>query len=397
MKPFQKVTAVLLAAILLLSTVGCVPTSLTKQWSYKYNDDVLSAQQDIGVYIYALYQAYNQAKTYAEENEDYVEDEPFTDLEITDEDGNTAIASEWIKTEAEKIAVNIIAVDYLVAKHEATYDEATMKSYKSTAQDTWDMGPYASYGYYQPMSSELEPYGVSFNSFFEASYAAQIKQDALFGRMYDKDGVDPASDEELTKHFKKDYVAYSYISVNLYSSGTDESGNSISTAYGKKKMNKIIAAVEDAAKEVNNGSVKPTKALNNLANEYNAVDNLNTETVEALETTETNNEDLAKALKKLDTGEASAVTVGKDGDTPTVYLVIKHNINDYVDEYVKGDDHRASVLSTCKEDDFKKLIEDTTAELLESDALEANTSQLNKYKADLFYVKPEEETEAESE
>ena len=121
MKPFQKITAVVLALVLIASAAGCVPISLTKQWSYKYSDDTLEEELDIGVYIYALYQAYSSAQTYAEESDDYVENEPFTDLEITDDDGNTAVAKDWIKDEAEKIAVSLISIDYLVEEYGATW------------------------------------------------------------------------------------------------------------------------------------------------------------------------------------------------------------------------------------------------------------------------------------
>ena len=239
MKSFKKVIAVLLTAVLLLSTASCVPVSLTKQWSYKYSDDVLTTQQDIGVYIYALYQAYNQAANYAKDAEGYVENKPFTDLKITDDDGNTAVASEWIKSEAEKIAMNTIATDYYVAEYDVTWDAKAMSSAKKTAQDTWDMGPYASYGYYMPMSDELEPYGVSFNSFFTATYESEVKQSALFEKIYGKDGVEEVSDKDLEKYFTKNYVAYSYVPVNLYKTSTDADGNNTNTTFNKKKTNTI--------------------------------------------------------------------------------------------------------------------------------------------------------------
>jgi len=396
MKSFKRIIAVILTAVLLLSTASCVPASLTKQWSYKYNDEVLTSQMDIGVYIYALYQAYNEALTYAEDNKDYVEGEPFTNLEITDEDGNTAVASEWIKTEAEKIAINVLATDYLVAKHGAEWEKEAMDSAKSTAQDTWDMGAYASYGYYSPMADELEPYGISFDSFFAATYQSQIKQDALFGKMYDKDGVEPVSDEELTKFFKESYVAYSYVPVNLYESKTGEDGNATNTAFKENKQTEIKDYLKGLADKVNDGSLKGAKAIEDATAKYKvAEDSVAKDKVELLETAEESNADIAKALKDIKANKATTITVGADGDTPTAYLIVRHEISDYVESYIKDDTNRPQVLSSCKQDDFTALIEKTTEELLKSDALTANTSQLNRYKADMFYVEPEEETTAE--
>lgn len=396
MKPFQKVIAVVLSAILLLSSVSCVPASLTKQWSYQYNDEVLSAKQDIGVYIYALYQAYNSAKTFAQDSKKYDESKSFMDIKITDDEGNKAIASEWIKEEAEKIALNIIATDYLAEKHEASWDEATIKNARDTAQKTWDVGAYASYGYYSPMSKELEPYGVSFESFFTSSYEADVKQTAIFKKLYDKGGEMEVSDKELTEFFVENYVNYSYIPVQMYTSTQDAEGNSTSKAFGKKKIKTIEKSLDKIADQINSGSLKSAKAFEKVQeeNEVSAQSVVN-EKVELFKDIETNNADIAKALKKLKNGKAVAITTGADGDTPTAYLIVKNDIKDSIKAYIKEDTNRTSVLSNCKKDDFVDFIEKTTKEISKSDALTANTAQLDRYDPDMFFVKPEETTSAE--
>ena len=50
MKPFFKVTAFLLAVVMIIFSVGCTPISMNAEWSYRYNDQELA----IGVYIYSL-------------------------------------------------------------------------------------------------------------------------------------------------------------------------------------------------------------------------------------------------------------------------------------------------------------------------------------------------------
>ena len=260
MKPFHKIVAALMAVVLAASVAGCVPFSLSKDWGYKYEDKTLSKEYAIGMYIYSLYQAYNQAKSYAKDVKGYKESESFADLKIKDDDGNKAVAKDWIKDKAEELMLNTIALDYLCKKNKATWDEAEMKSAVSSAKDAWEMGPYASYGYYQPIKDEVEPYGVSLDSYTYLSGKAGVKQSALFSKLYDKDGVEEVSDKELTDHFLKNYVACSYIPVNLYKSSTDADGNSKSEKFSKKKIKEIKSALKELAEDIASGSTTFDKA-----------------------------------------------------------------------------------------------------------------------------------------
>lgn len=394
MKPFQKIIAALLAVILVGATAGCVPASLSKQWSYKYDDSTLSEELDIGVYIYALYQAYNSALTYAQKSDDYKENEPFMDIEIKDDDGNKAVASEWIKDEADKIVMNLIALDYLVEKDGATWDEASMESAEKTAQDTWDMGAYASYGYYSPMSDELEPFGVSFESFNYSSYQANVKQTALFAKLYDKGGLEEVSDQELTDYFTENYVDYSYIPVKMYTSSTDSEGNSTSTSFGEKKINKIVGELEDYAQKLSNGKTDFDKVAKSCEKDYDtATDDEVKAKVSTLTDLENDNADIAKAVKKLGSNKAKVITVGKDGDSPTAYLVVKNNIKDDISEYIENDTNRSSVLSNMKSEDITELLEKTGKKLKKSDALTVNEGAVNRYDPGMFFAK-KESTEA---
>ena len=66
MKNFTKLLAVILCLVIAFSTAAC---SMKPQWSYK--EAGTDTELPIGVYIYALYNAYNQARTYAQETEGY--------------------------------------------------------------------------------------------------------------------------------------------------------------------------------------------------------------------------------------------------------------------------------------------------------------------------------------
>lgn len=397
MKPFKKVIAIVLALVLIASVVGCTPISMSKQWSYDYNDDTLSEQLDIGVYIYSMSQAYNTAKTYAEKSKDYKEGESFLDLEITDDDGNKAVAKDWIKTEAEKISVSLLAIDHLVNKYDATWDEATMSSAIQQSKTAWEMGYYAALGYsqyYQPLKDELEPKGISYDSFEKSSFVASVKQDAIFDALYSEGGEKAVSDKELEKYFLDEYVAYSYIPVNMYTSETNDAGESTSVAFSKKKMDSTVEKLNAYADKLANG-LSIDKVIDGCVKDFDIAESSAVkDTVEMFSTTKSSNADIAKAVKSLNSGEAKVITVGEDSDSPIAYLVFKDDINAKTKDYLKKDSNRDSVLQNMKKDEFTDFIEATTEELLKSDALAKNSGAIDKYDPAMFYEKPEETTAA---
>jgi hypothetical protein len=84
------------------------------------------------------------------------------------------------------------------------------------------------------------------------------------------------------------------------------------------------------------------------------------------------------------------LTVG-EGDSAIYYLIYKNNINDDVDDYVGSETNKSSVLSSMKSEEFSDYIKDLTKEL----DYEANTSVLEKYDPNMFFVKVESTTAAE--
>ena len=93
MKPTVKIGSFFLAAVMALSAVLTTGCSLNKEWSYRTSEKELA----IGVYIYCLDVAFQQAQTKAKELEDYDgTKDKWLDMEITDDDGNTVVARKWI-------------------------------------------------------------------------------------------------------------------------------------------------------------------------------------------------------------------------------------------------------------------------------------------------------------
>ena len=383
MKPFFKVTAFLLAVVMIIFSVGCTPISMNAEWSYRYNDQELA----IGVYIYSLDQAYSQAKGFAQSNENYSTDKSFMDLEITDDDGNKMIAREWILKEADRITKSILVIDDELKKLNVTVGQATLDEAKKTAETAWNVGLYAEYGYFDPMSAVLEPYGISFDSFYKSSYEAMAKQSALFEAIYGKGGTKAVSDEELTKYFTENYTDYSYFAVNLYTSETNEDGSTKNTAFTDDQ----IKAVE---KELNGyvGNIKQGYTYDDVVKAYMDKNKVTTNPTQAgteiLENSSMGSE-IKTTLEKLAEGTATTIKVG-EGETAQMYFIYKGKIADKSKTYFKDANARANVVSNMKAEEFNDYIDN----LVNTIKPEVNKAQIDRYNPDMFFVPVAPTTEA---
>lgn len=355
MKPAIKIGSLLLAVMMVFSVVlsGC---TLNKEWSYKTEEKELA----IGVYIYALDTAYNKAKTYAEKLDDYDSTkDSWLDMEITDDDGNTAVAREWIKDQAEKECLKYLAVEYGLKQEGATVDSATLQAAEEQSKSYWEVGPYASYGYIQPMSDELEKYGISYESFAYCTGEYSANYSALFAALYAEGGSQAVSDDELIKFINENYADYTYFSIPLTESTTDEaSGEEKTVALSDEAAKKITDQLEGYVSDINGG-----KSYDDVISAYMEASGLtddpstpNTEFAEDFSA----GDELKAAYDKLENNKAVMVKVG-EGDTATAYLLYKKDITATSAEYLEQ--NRASVLSKMKTDDFDKYLDEIIEKL----------------------------------
>ncbi len=384
MKPTVKIGSLLLAVVMALSAVFATGCSMGKEWSYKTSDKELA----IGVYIYCLDLAYQQAQTKAKELDDYDgTNDKWLDLEITDDDGNTAVAREWIKDDAQKKCLNFLAVEKGMKDEGASVDEATQQAADEQAKTYWNVGQYANYGYIMPMSKELEPYGISFDSFRYCTSQYSVNYSALFAKLYGEGGSQEVSDSELEEYFIENYVDYSYIPVQLYEASTDEAGESKNVALSSDKIAEYNSEFEGYVKDINDG-----KSYDDVVSAYTekhelsqspAVDN--TEQLESVSA----GDQIKDALKDLGNNKAVTITVG-EGDSGMLYLVYKRNSADSAKDYLESETNRAGVLNTMKKDDFedylKKLVEDLDYE---------KNSAVDGYDPKMFFVAEQPTTAAE--
>lgn len=396
LKRIKKIMAGTVAGALLISATACTPISTKAQWSYKDGDN----EKAIGVYIYAMYNAYNQAKTFAEKADGYKEDESFLDLKIKDDDGKEAVASDWIKERADLTMKQVLFLDKDLDKLGATFDEA---SYEEQAEQDWQLGYmysyYAQYGYgATPEQDILEPYGISKESYMQLQYLTPAKQQRLFDLTYDKGGTEEVSDKELQKYFDDNYTYYTYFTIALSEQTTDAAGQQTTKAYSDKKQKELTKQAETYAENLNKGSDidKECKAyLDSIKSDAKVEDTVqkNCEVLDKDNLSASSvGEDVAKKLVDMKAGDAQSVTVGS-GDSKTLYVVQKLNTKDAEKEYLTKDDStRKGVLQNMKSEDFSDLL-DKNAKAFKC---EINTSVVDRYEPDMFWEEPEETSSSNS-
>ena len=126
MKNFTKILCVVLALVMALSVASC---SLSKQYAYQKD----GVELPIGVYVYYMYSAYNEAQTLAQKSDlydaatgKYDGKKSFLKIEITDEDGNTAVAEDWITDKTKEKLQNAVAIETKFNELGCTVDQAEL-------------------------------------------------------------------------------------------------------------------------------------------------------------------------------------------------------------------------------------------------------------------------------
>lgn len=355
MKNFSKILCVVLALVMALSVASC---SLNKQYAYQKDDIELP----IGVYIYYLYNAYNNAQSYAQKSELYDAEtgkydgkDSFLKMEITDDDGETAVAEEWILNKAQESLKEAVAVYTKFNELGCTLDQTEIDSAKMYYESYWE----------QAYSDQFEAYGISFDSFFQAGYVIPIMENEAFEAEYGTDGPSAVSDEDLTKYFTENYTSYKYFTANLYTTVEEDSdGASETTSVNAPLSEEEIAAYQKdfssyASTLSNGGSFDDIK--DKYMKAYNIAEDPSNEKVEIIDDDTT--DELLSAIKGMESGRAMTIEIGSDEDSKQLYLLYREPIEDRIEEYTDPDQQKNTVLSSMKAEDFEDLLKALADEL----------------------------------
>lgn len=390
MRNFKKLLCVVLVLIVALSAASC---SITPQNLYEKDDVKLP----IGVYIFYLQQAYNEAQSYAQQSDKYDSatgkydgKKSFLKMEITDSDDNTAIAEDWIKDKAKEYTQKAIALCVEFNNLGATVDELGPNDMIS------QISPYAiynsqtgqlDYSLDQKLSDyakSYEQYGIGFESWLMCNSSLDLMKEEAFKMEYAADGPKPVSTDEITKYFTENYYNYTTISAPLYTTEAkkDADGNDTEETENKAMSDKEVKKYEDAFKSYAK-DLKGGKSMDDVVAAYNkAFDAEATANPTVVKIEKDTEDELSKAVLALKEGEATYKIIGDDDTTRMIYLIYRQPIKDKVSEYLDGDTQQNSLLHEMKDDDFDAIIdaiiEDGDAEL---------PSACNSYKPSMFEEK----------
>lgn len=356
MKNFSKILCVVLALVIALSAASC---SLSKQYAYEKDDIKLP----IGVYIYYLYNAYNSAQSYAQKSDLYDAEtgkydgkKSFLKMEITDDDGKTAVAEDWIKDKAAEDTKTAVAIQTKFNDLGCTLDQTEIDSTQSYYKNYWD----------QSYSEMLEPYGISFDSFFLAGYTLPAMENEAFKAEYGTGGPSAVSDEELTKYFKDNYTSYKYFSANLYTTETAENTDGSAETASENiplSADKIAEYQKDfdgyAATLSNGGSYADVVA--EYMKKYAVEEDPTTENVEDID--EESTDEIMKTILDMKDGQAMTVVIGDDDTSKQIYLVYREPIENQVEAYTDPEQHKNDVLSAMKHEEFDEMLKKLAEEM----------------------------------
>ena len=384
MRSAIKISSLLLAVVMLVSTILVSGCSFKPEWSYKTSEKELA----IGVYILAMRSAYTTAEEKAKKLEDYDStSDSWLDMEITDDDGNTEVARTWIKNKAEEQCLEYLAVEKGMSDSGTTVDEAKLDEAEKQAKTAWEVGQQTMYGQMPAAKKSLEKYGVSLASYTYVVADAHQNEETYFDYLYSAGGPKAVSDAELTKYVQDNYVDYSYVSVPLYNSqqaeGSQQPTSAAMSADEKKKVNDKFNGY---VKAINDG-----KSYDDVVSEYMKESGLtespSKDNIEFKDDFSAGDQ-VKAAYEKLQPGKAAVVTVGEDPNA-TLYLVYKKDIKSEAAKYVS--ENRETVLHKAKEKDFedylKKLADDLDYE---------KSSAVDGYDPKMFFEPVQPTTAAKS-
>lgn len=347
MKKLKKFSAVMLAVLLMFGTAAC---SSDKSWAAK-ND---SLTVPIGSYICYLYSEYNNASSKVSDSS-----KPVLSQKIDSKD-----ATSWIREKALTDVKTLFVIDSKMKELGLKLNDSETKTLSSTVSSQWEQ-----YG------TQFEKWGIAESSFSFSFYEEPQKLDKIFLATYGKGGKKAVSDSDLKNYYVKNYNDFSYISMPLYTSSTN---------------GKVTAMTDDAKKKTESefdGYISKIKAgTMTMQQAADAYKTSSKSTSDELQTDMTNlstssyPDSMKKMIGGMKSGEAKVQEVSS-GTTSFYVLVMKNDIEKIIDDDIKDETQRKSLLYTYKSTEFTNEIGKEATALKD---VKTNDSALNSYDPSMF-------------
>lgn len=377
MKIIKKSAAVALCALMAGSALtGCTQATVFGQypndysWSYKDETSTLP----IGAYILYEYMAFSEASTKLNNATG-----DFLGQTLKNDDGKDMIAIDYIATTTDESCKHYLYVNKLFKDMGLKLTPQEIAEYKANTDSTWTS-----------ISTSLESFGVSKDSFVKAYGETNAKIQVIFKALYTEGGEKEVTLDELKKHYTENYVNYSYFSVPLYTETPDEEGN---VATAKLSADDIKAVKADLQKYADD--IKAGKTYDDAVNAYMADYSIEADPTMTATNILKNSalpEDVITALESMKDKEAKYIVVGEDGEAPICYFVYRGDIQNEAKNLETNENIKLAVISEMKNEEFKKdMLEGARAH-----KCQINSEALDKYTPYMFVTEPVTEPATEA-
>lgn len=341
----KRAAALLLAVVLGLSLTGCYNESLT--WAAKNGDTELP----IGMYIYYLSVAYNEAAAQID-----------TETEVLKGEVEGTPAAEWIENRAKSY---IQQYCWMQGEMERLGLTMTESDYAEALQSTESYWTY--------FGSSLEEFGIAKTSFDIAYSQYNTMYLKVFEALYGAGGEREISENELKTHFTDTYMNYEYFTAPLTKTAEDGSTEDMSD----EEKDDVSAELNALKTRVVDGELTTEEAAEEYAASIDA---------ESTYTQSVNSRDGMTGSYLPEAFVASLESM-QEGDTQVFeasgYMVFLHRlpIADAVEENLSNEDNRLSLMIELKNEEFQTYVRES-AESVEG--LEWNDEALARYQPSMF-------------
>ncbi len=344
MKRIKKITAALLALVIMAGTTAC---SADKSWAAKNN----SMTAPIGAYIYYLYAAYQSAESSVTDTS-----KPVLSQQVDGKNAET-----WIKDKALDYTKMLFVVNDKMKELNLSLTTDETKSISDNTDSQWEQG-----------STTLEKFGISKSSFNLAYSDYYAKYQKVFSATYGKGGKKEVSDADIKAYFEKNYTDFSFIVDPLYT--TDASGNAAALSDADKA--KVKAEFDAYVADIKGGKKTMQQAADAFkASSKQTTEQLNTDTV-ALDTNTSYPKELITLIQSMKTGEVKAAEI-----SGTYLIVMKNDITKKTAEKLSTDSGRTSILAQMKGTEYSEDMEKAAQAYKD---LTINQKAIDSYKPSMF-------------